>query len=441
MPAWRIWLRDGKNTILEKECVLGRHRTCGLVVRDVKASRQNSRVFLLEGEWWVEDLGSSNGTRLNGKLLQARSRMKSGDVISIGASEITLVSEHAATTTAPDAIPEDMVGRTISGYLIDGEIGRGVTGTIYTATQLALERGVAFKVMDPKLSQSDPAFNDRFLKTVTKAASLTHDGLVKIHESGQEAGLLWYTMELVHGDTLAALLARDGKLEPLLALMIIEKAADALQAAHAVGLAHGDVKPATIMLTESGHVKVLDIGVVGLTASQTRAMQGEAATKQVFYLAPEQAKGGKADVAGDVYSLGCSLVHALSGKPPFKGKTFDEVVAAHTNQPLPQLAKALKLPEAVDKVISQMMAKNPEWRFENMSEVKAALHGLRELVTPDAASSEAEEVARAAIAVRAKRRTQRQDAERGRQYVVLAVVFLLVIGIPAGRGAPSGRHA
>ncbi len=419
----------GTRVILEKECVIGRHRSCGLVVRDAKASRKHTRVFLLEGDWWVEDLGSANGTKVNGKTLKERQKMAAGDVISIGATDIRLLHESIkshAPEAGPDRIPPDMVGRTISGYLIDGEIGKGVTGTIFTATQLALERGVAFKVLEPSISAGDPGFVERFNKTITKAASLTHDGLVKIHECGVHEGLLWYTMELVHGDTLDSLLQRDGKMEPMLALMIIEKAADALQAAHAAGLSHGDVKPATIMLTESGHVKILDIGVAGLSVRQTRRAQNAAATRQVYYLAPEQAIGGKSDAAGDVYSLGCVLVHALTGKPPYGGADFDTIATAHTNQPLPLVAQKLELPEAVDKVISQMMAKNPEWRYESMQEVKNALHGLRESITPDAASQEQEERARSAIAARANRRTVVREREKGSQLLGLGIGLLAV---------------
>lgn len=438
----------GTRVLLEKECILGRHRSCGMVVRDAKASRQHARVFLLEGDWWVEDLKSANGTRLNGEKLVKPTRLSPADVISIGTTQIRLLPGDAppAPSGGP-RIPAHMVGRTIAGYRIDGEIGKGVTGTIYTATQLALERGVAFKILDPAIGAGDAGFAERFIKTITKAASLTHDGLVKIHECGQYEGLLWYTMELVHGDTLASLLKRDGSMEPTLALMIAEKVADALEAAHEVGLAHGDVKPATIMLTESGHVKVLDIGVVGLTPRETRAAQAVASTQQVFYLAPEQSQGGQANVAGDVYSLGCVIVHALTGQPPYTGEDFATVATAHTSQPLPQVAKRLKLPEKVDTVISQMMAKNPEWRYESMREVKAALHALREAITPDAASQEAEERARATIGQRARRsaeagaRQRRRERERGRQLVVL-VALVLAVAIAALIAYPHlGAHA
>src|SRR4051812_2436572 len=187
-----------KKVTLEKECVLGRHRDCGIALKDDKASRQHARVFLLENEWWIEDLESANGTKLNGKKIDKRSRIHHGDVIRIGASEISLVNEHTQQLTLHE-IPDDMIGRQIGGYVIDGLIGRGVTGTIFTATQRALERGVAFKVMDPRLVAADHGFSDRFLQVVNKAAAIHHDGIVKIHECGREQGLLWYTMELVEG--------------------------------------------------------------------------------------------------------------------------------------------------------------------------------------------------------------------------------------------------
>ncbi len=416
---------EDKKVPLEKECVLGRQKDCGVIVKDGKSSRHHARVFLLESEWWLEDLESANGTMLNGKAIAHRSRIHNGDVIGIGASRITLVNEHTQEIRL-ERIPEDMVGRTIAGYVIDGKIGTGVTGTIYTATQTALERGVAFKVMDPRLTSSDPGFADRFLKTINVAASIHDDGIVKIHECGKDQGLLWYTMELVEGDTLEQLLKRDGPMEPPLALMIIEKAAAALQSAHEKGLVHGDVKPATIMLTETGHVKILDIGVVGLSGNESRMVQGIAATKQVFYLAPEQARGGASDVRSDVYSLGCVLFHALTGKVPFGGTDFKAVVAAHESQPVPEVAKRLKLPLAVDKVLQQMLNKNVSWRYESMTEVRTALRELRELVTPDAADEAHETQAREKIAVRARaRNTQRQSAK----FQKLAMMLLVVLAV------------
>lgn len=425
-----------RRIMLEKECVLGRHRDCGMVLKDDGASRQHARVFLLESEWWIEDLESANGTKLNGKKLAKRARIHHGDLIGIGGTSVKLVNEHTQEIRL-EKVPDDMIGRSIAGYDIDGLIGRGVTGTIFTATQKALERGVAFKVMDPRLTVSDPGFPERFLGTINKAASIRHDGVVRIHECGKDQGLLWYTMELVQGDTLEQLLKRDGAMEPPLALMIIEKAADALEAVHAAGLVHGDVKPATIMLTETGHVKILDIGVVGLSATETKAVQGDAATKQVFYLAPEQARGGASDIRGDVYSLGCALFNALTGKVPFGGATFKEVVAAHEKQPVPQIAKGLGLPAKVDTVLAQMLNKNPEWRFETMAVVKTELRALRELVTPDAASEDAERAARAKIAGRAKAKVVKRQAESlqrvatGLIAVVAVAIVLATVGLPS----------
>ncbi|MBA2480027.1 MAG: protein kinase [Planctomycetes bacterium] len=414
---------------LQAECVIGRKRDCGLKITDDKASRQHARVFLVDGEWWLEDLESANGTSLNGKSLKQRAQLHDKDIIVIGKSEIRFNDDAHASQDLKSLMGKDLVGQTIAGHRITGLIGRGVTGTIYTAEQVALQRGVAFKIMDPRLAASDPGFGERFLKMVTKACSITHDGIVRIHECGHDANILWYTMELMTGDTLEQLLKRDGAMEPSLALLIAEKTALALQAAHNAGIVHGDVKPATIMLTETGHVKILDIGIAGLTGKESRLVQAHAATKQVFYLSPEQAKGGTSDVRSDIYSLGCVIFHSLTGKVPFGGANFKEVVAAHEKQPVPEIAANLGLPPKIDQLLVGMMNKNVEWRFASMDEVVAELRALREIVTPGAHAEGAEDSARAKIAERARKRVEQRRSSnlQSRAMMLLCVVAIAVV--------------
>ena len=434
---------------LEQECLLGRQKTCGIQIRDEKASRQHARVYFSKDAWWVEDLSSANGTKLNATALdKQKARLSDGDIIAIGAAQIRFV-DNARRKKGLSTAGLDLVGREINGYRIDRLIGHGVTGTIYDATQLALERGVAFKVMDLGLSAHDPQFGERFLGVLKRASTIRHDGMVKIHESGiDEDGMVWYAMELVHGDTLEALLKREGPMEPPLALLLAEKVAQALSAAHALDLVHGDLKPATIMVEETGHVKVLDIGMAGLTPSECRLVQGAAATRQVFYLAPEQAKGGVNDVRSDIYSLGCVIHHALSGKVPFPGAAFDDIVAAHANQPVPPLAAKLGLPPAVDSLLAKMMAKSAIARPASMDDVVAALRALRDQVNPDAHSESAERDARAKMAARTRPRklSRKNDALPGWATALVwlliligALIVLAALGVFSPKPAPAAQ--
>jgi hypothetical protein len=414
---------------LEQECLLGRQKTCGIQIRDEKASRQHARVYFRDDGWWVEDLSSANGTKLNASVVDKQTRLSDGDIIAIGAAEIRFVDNSARRRKGHSTAELDVVGREINGYRIDRLIGRGVTGTIYDATQLALERGVAFKVMDLGLCANDPKFGERFLGVLKKAATIRHDGMVKIHESGvDDDGMVWYTMELVRGDTLETLLKRDGPMEPPLALLLAEKVAQALAAGHALDLVHGDLKPATIMVEETGHVKVLDIGMAGLTAAECRLVQGAAATRQVFYLAPEQAKGGANDVRSDIYSLGCVIHHALTGKPPFPGDAFDDIVAAHARNPVPPIAAKLGLPATVDSLLAKMMAKSASARPASMDEVVAGLRALRDAVSPDAHSEAAEREARARMAARTRPRKLHRKNDSLPGWATALVWGLILVG-------------
>jgi hypothetical protein len=180
------------------------------------------------------------------------------------------------------------------------------------------------------------------------------------------------------------------------------------------------------MVEETGHVKVLDIGMAGLTPSECRLVQGAAATRQVFYLAPEQAKGGANDVRSDIYSLGCVIHHALAGKVPFPGAAFDEIVTAHATQPVPPLAAKLGLPPAIDSLLAKMMAKSAIARPASMDDVVSALRALRDQVNPNAHSESAERDARAKMAARTrpKKLSRKNDSLPG---WATALVWLLIL--------------
>ena len=391
---------------LEGELVLGRHSASGLRVDDDKASRRHARVFQAESQWWVEDLESANGTLLNGKPIRGRVRIGDDDCIAIGQSRILFqdganaaaaaagvgLERRSATAVGVVGNPSLLVGRTIAGFRLDAVLGKSPLGAVYRAHQLAMARDVAFRAFKPEVADQ-AGFAERLLTSARRAGTLRHPGVVQIHECGQddEIGLLWYAMELVEGETLASLVARDGRMQPAQALLLIERAAMALQAAHAEGQLHQDLSPANIMLSTSGQVRILELGLSDVLALG----RGAGRLGDPAYRCPELAAGAAPDPRADIYALGCTLWFLLAGEPPFRG---DDLAAAHRDQPVPS-ARTLdpRLPAKLDDLLQGMLNKNPEWRFATLTDVLTELKPLRESLPISAAAA----VAKAAPAAAA----------------------------------------
>lgn len=392
---------EGKQVELSGECVIGRQRDCGVVIRDGAASRKHARVFQAEGAWWVEDLGSANGIKVNGSRSEGRRGLRNGDAIRIGDAEVTFhCSELESAPAAKPAVvrldPQSLEGRTISGYAVGKLMGRSGMGFLYAARQSSLQRDVAFKVFARKVSEDDPQFPERFRELASKAGSLQHDGFVQMHENGVEDGLVWYSMELVRGDTLAHLLEREGRFAPELALLACERVATAMAEAHKAAIVHRDINPRTLMLTTEGKVKILDLGIAAMLGRGRDRMRPEFA----WYVAADALPAGEPQPVDDVYALGCVLHHLLTGAPPFTGATSDEVRKAHASAEIPSLRKALPiLPEQADTLFQGMLTKNRDWRLADMAAIATGLREVREKLNSGAsAQGQAEQMGRRAAA-------------------------------------------
>ena len=378
---------SGTSYPLATELILGRHRSCGIQIKDDAASRQHAKIYAADGQWWVEDLGSANGTCLNGSKIQGRKRLRDQDTIAIGTAEVHFrEGADSASDDVPAGRPElpatrtdigDFAGRTIAGYRIEQLLGRGILGVVYRGHQLNLDRPVAFKIFDPLRCKQDAALAARFLSEAGKVGSITHDALVQLHETGNHQGLLWCSMEWIDGESLEAKLAQEQRLEPELALLIVEKIAEALAAAHAQGVIHGDLRPSHVMVMPDGRIRLTDVGMMGIF--QERELPGTGPAAVAWYLSPEEAAEGAFDPRSDVYSLGCLLFHLLTGRPPFNGADTAAVIAAHTCEPVPSVANTgIKLEaSAIDALIQGMLAKNPAWRHTDMAEIIAETRALR----------------------------------------------------------------
>lgn len=259
-------------------------------------------------------------------------------------------------------------------YTLTERIGGGGMGEVWRADDAVLRRQVAVKVLLPALLD-DPAFAARFRREATVLASLSHPGIVDVHDYGEspiESGeeVAYIVMELVEGRPLNEVRAQSGPLPPEQALDIAGQALDALHAAHLQGVTHRDIKPSNLMLGGDGRVTVTDFGIARSSAASTGITDSHAVLGTALYMAPEQAEGLGAIAASDLYSMGVVVYELLTGEPPFTGESVVEIALKHVREPAPALPDAL--PEPVRAFVARALAKRPEERYADASVMAAA---------------------------------------------------------------------
>jgi serine/threonine-protein kinase len=255
----------------------------------------------------------------------------------------------------------------VAGYRIDGRLGEGGMGTVYRATQLSLERVVALKLLTAELS-ADPAFRERFRREGLLQAALDHPHIVTVYEAGETDNRLFLAMRMVEGPTLKDLILRR-QLDDRRALRLLTQVAEALDAAHAKGLIHRDVKPQNVLVGAGDHAYLADFG---LTKGNDDAAMTETGqfVGTIDYISPEQARGENATARSDVYALTAVLCECLTGQVPFQRSTEERALLAHLTEPPPRLSQMrTDLPAAMDEVIARGMAKDPKDRPASAGEL------------------------------------------------------------------------
>ena len=265
------------------------------------------------------------------------------------------------------------IGQVFAGHRIEAEAGRGGMGVVYVATHLALNRRVALKLIAPDLA-ADEDFRERFKQESMTAASIDHPNVIPIYHAGEEDGKLYVTMRYVEGTDLRAMIARDGKIPPARAAEIVSQVAAALDAAHKYGLVHRDVKPANILIGQTGQAYLTDFGLTKHAGSQSGLTKTGMFVGTLDYIAPEQLQGGPVDARVDVYALGCVLYQTLTGVVPFPRDTEPAKIWAHMQEEPPSVASHPDVPGQFEHVVRRAMAKKPDDRYPSAGDLgRAAL--------------------------------------------------------------------
>jgi eukaryotic-like serine/threonine-protein kinase len=288
------------------------------------------------------------------------------------------------TTLARPPIGQLLDGR----YRVESLIARGGMATVYLGTDTRLDRTVALKIMHADLA-SDEDFVRRFVGEARSVARLSHPNVVTVFDQGADGHSLYLAMEHVPGQTLRELLNERGQLSPREALDIMDGVLAGLAAAHDAGIAHRDVKPENVLLTDSGVVKVADFGLARLLAgvrqTKTGMIIGTAA-----YLAPEQVAGAASDARSDVYAAGVMLFELLTGRQPHTGDTPLAVAYKHVNEVVPPPSAVVPgLPPALDTLVALATSRDPELRPGDAGQFLRAAAGIRHGLLLDGAAAQA----------------------------------------------------
>lgn len=302
--------------------------------------------------------------------------------------------DFVRASLAPEEYPTQ-----IAGFELIGKIGEGSMGVVYRVRQLSMDRIVALKILSPRLARNQ-RYVARFQREARAVAKLSHPSIVGGIDVGVYQGYHYFAMELVEGRTVQEIIESDGPLTERRALEITACSADALAHAWDRGLIHRDVKPGNIVITADGKVKITDLGLAKFTLEDDVSLTDTGTTLgTAYYLSPEQARGEPLiDTRSDIYSLGATLYHMLTGQPPYRG-TPVSVMTQHVSAPVPD-PKVVnpRLSDDVSAIVRMMMAKDRRERYRLPDELATDVRRVLRGQSPLLARSDAQSAALAAAA-------------------------------------------
>ncbi|MFM7130734.1 MAG: serine/threonine-protein kinase [bacterium] len=313
-----------------------------------------------------------------------------------------LVSQGIITSAQSERVSRELLTEApkkveIPGFQIIEKVGRGCMGVVYKARQTSVDRIVAVKILLPSLAKN-PSYVQRFVREAKMAAALSHPNLVSVIDAGASNGLYYFVMEYVEGKSVGERLHELGKFSEKEALGVALDVASALLHANEKGLIHRDVKPDNIMMHRD-RVKLADMGLARPTTDERWAMaEAGLAVGTPYYISPEQARGEvQIDIRTDLYSLGATLYHMVTGRPPFEGETSAEVTRQHADNSLtapPPDHLNDKLSSGFGVVVETLLAKDRRTRYQ---QPKDLIHDLKNLINgqpPDIAQQSVSEFGR-----------------------------------------------
>lgn len=282
-----------------------------------------------------------------------------------------------------DGEKDPFIGKIIGErYRIEKRIGRGGMGLVYQAQHTSVKRTVAIKLL-PQTSLAEETAHRRFFREAQLAGSLEHPNVIAVHDYGVTDGAdgaPYIVMDYAPGEPLSKIIERDGTLSRSQFVEVFSQVCAGLQHAHEKGLVHRDIKPSNIIVdgihTDKINVKIVDFGIAHGAGSHTVTQTGEV-TGSAAYISPEQCTGNRTDSRADVYSLGCVMFEALTGRQPFNAENVIGTVYQHVHQPAPLVSTAsnrIERGDPLELLVEKALQKDPDKRFQSMTEMAAALH-------------------------------------------------------------------
>src|SRR6266571_2664342 len=260
-----------------------------------------------------------------------------------------------------------MIGSVVGNYKIVDKLGEGGMGAVFKGVDLMLEREVAIKMLRPELA-SQANVVERFRSEAVTLAKLNHPNVATLHSFFRQGNDFFMVMEFVRGETLDAVIKRQGAMPCDRAVELFCHALEGIDHAHKMGIVHRDIKPANMMLTELGSIKVMDFGIARVLGTDRMTRAGHL-IGTVEYMSPEQVRGEETDARSDIYSLGILLYEMLTGRVPFNSSSEYELMRSHIEEaPKPPGTFAPQIPVIVEQAIMRALAKKPEARQRSANE-------------------------------------------------------------------------